>query len=100
MTIYIDLDYFASGVERDHCYISIDELNLPQSLVDEFSHWKEMFDRTFDASFPPASGFPDEESFASFQALGRILAKKFDEALDTHDVVYVPLQHHVRTKQD
>lgn len=67
--------------------ISPFELNIPASLAGDLRRWWERHQQTYDASYPPDSGFETDAQWSTFQADGWALARRLREEMPASTVV-------------
>ncbi|MEP3297875.1 MAG: hypothetical protein ABJN34_13015 [Litoreibacter sp.] len=52
---------------------------LPKNLADEIESWGDNFESTYNAEYPPHSGFASEAEVSNFKTKGEELAQKIEQ---------------------
>jgi hypothetical protein len=82
---------------------NVDPAQLPISpeLARELNGWADEFEATFNAEYPPDSGFPSPEAEADFDRRGRDLCRRLAAELgDTGRVSYFSVKDNVLVPPD
>ncbi len=68
--------------------IPIFELPVSEDLRASLEKWDEMFQSTFDASYPPNSGFANPKDAEAFLRRGETLVEELGQELPDADIEY------------
>ena len=68
--------------------IPISELPVSKKLRESLEKWDETFQSTFDADYPPDSGFGDSKDGEAFLSKGQALVEEIRKELPGSDIEY------------